>query len=124
MIAGALALTAIVLPNEFASLTRDALAAIAYATNWYLIASGQSYFDAAERPPLLQHLWSLAIEEQFYLFWPLLFAASMRFVRTRGTLALTLLMTAGSAALMWWLYDPGADPSRMSMGRIRARLGC
>src|SRR4051812_223758 len=49
MIAGSLAITAILLPDELASLTRDALAAIAYITNWYMIASGQSYFDAAER---------------------------------------------------------------------------
>src|SRR5262245_21883058 len=67
MIAGGLALTAVLLPDELASLTREAFAAITYVTNWYLIGSGGSYFDAAERPPLLQHLWSLAIEEQFYL---------------------------------------------------------
>src|SRR5829696_6902681 len=116
MVAGSLAITAILLPDEFAALMRDAFAAIAYVTNWYLIASGQSYFDAAERPPLLQHLWSLAIEEQFYLIWPLLFAALMRFVRARGTLVLTLIIALGSAALMWWLYDPGADPSRIYYG--------
>src|SRR3954469_4946250 len=46
MIAGALAITPILLPNEFASLPRDALAAITYVMNWDLIAIGQSYFDA------------------------------------------------------------------------------
>src|SRR5215216_1043770 len=112
-LAGTLALTAILLPDELAGLTRDALAAIGYATNWYLVAGQRSYFDAALRPSLLQHLWSLAIEEQFYVVWPLLFAAGMRFLRARGLLALTLLAAIASGALMAALYDPGADPSRI-----------
>jgi peptidoglycan/LPS O-acetylase OafA/YrhL len=105
MIAGVLALTAILLPDELASLTRDTLAASVYVTNWYLIGSGRSYFDAAERPPLLQHLWSLAIEEQFYLIWPLVFAASMRVVGARGTLAITLALGLWSATLKWWRFQ-------------------
>jgi peptidoglycan/LPS O-acetylase OafA/YrhL len=66
-LAGTLVLTTLLLPLELAGLTRGMPAAVGYVTNWYLIASRQSYFDAVERPALLQHLWSLAIEEQFYI---------------------------------------------------------
>ena len=47
-------------------------AALTYVTNWFLIVIDQSYFATVERPMVFQHLWSLAIEEQFYLLWPLL----------------------------------------------------
>jgi peptidoglycan/LPS O-acetylase OafA/YrhL len=47
-------------------------AATGYVSNWWLSYAHQSYFVSAGRPSILQHLWSLAIEEQFYLFWPLI----------------------------------------------------
>ena len=53
-------------------LRSDVVAALLYGTNWWQIFRNVSYFEAAGRPPLLQHLWSLAVEEQFYLIWPLL----------------------------------------------------
>ena len=52
----------------------DVLAALVYVSNWWQIFLNESYFAQAGRPPLLQHLWSLAIEEQFYLVFPPLFA--------------------------------------------------
>ena len=52
----------------------DVLAALFYVSNWWQIYLSESYFAQAGRPPLLQHLWSLAIEEQFYLVFPPLFA--------------------------------------------------
>jgi len=84
--------------------------------NWRLVFSQQSYFDPLVRPSLLQNLWSLAVEEQFYLLWPLLFIAGMRYLRRFGLLAATLSLVAASVALMAWLYQPGADPSRIYYG--------
>ena len=48
----------------------DAIAALSYTTNWWYILDSRTYFELLGRPPLLQHLWSLGIEEQFYLVWP------------------------------------------------------
>jgi peptidoglycan/LPS O-acetylase OafA/YrhL len=48
----------------------DAVAALTYTTNWWYIFDARTYFELLGRPPLLQHLWSLGIEEQFYLVWP------------------------------------------------------
>ena len=57
--------------DEAARLRPQVLSALTYSTNWYLIATDGSYFQQLGRPLLLRHLWSLAIEEQFYLLWPL-----------------------------------------------------
>jgi peptidoglycan/LPS O-acetylase OafA/YrhL len=115
-------------PDELAELRGDLLAALLYVMNWHLIASQQSYFDASLRPPLLQHLWSLAIEEQFYLLWPIAFGIGMRCLRRFGLLLAILGAAAVSVALMGALYDPGADPSRVYYGTdTRAAtllLGC
>ncbi len=95
---------------------RDMLAALGYVMNWNLILGEQSYFDPTLRPPLLQHLWSLAIEEQFYLIWPLLFIAWMRLMGLRGLLAFALIGAAASSVLMALMYTPGMDPARVYFG--------
>jgi peptidoglycan/LPS O-acetylase OafA/YrhL len=56
-------------PDQLATLRGGALASAGYVTNWWLIAADQNYFVWTGRPPMVQHLWSLAIEEQFYLVW-------------------------------------------------------
>ena len=81
----------------------DFLAAIFYVSNWYQIWVGQAYGSAAEFEPL-RHLWSLAVEEQFYLVWPLVMIAFLKRSGTRG-LGMTarwlviaaLLITAATA---------------------------
>ncbi|HEY1971612.1 MAG TPA: acyltransferase family protein [Pseudonocardia sp.] len=62
--------------DEVPNLPGGVLASLGYVTNWWLIGDHQSYFVATGRPPMVQHLWSLAIEEQFYLLWPLALALS------------------------------------------------
>ncbi|HEX5018900.1 MAG TPA: acyltransferase, partial [Actinomycetes bacterium] len=63
---------------------QDAIAALTYTTNWWYIFDARTYFELLGRPPLLQHLWSLGIEEQFYLVWPTVCFLVWRRWRRRG----------------------------------------
>jgi peptidoglycan/LPS O-acetylase OafA/YrhL len=110
-----LAFAVLVVPDETARLRADALAAFVYATNWHLIVGDQSYFEAIGRPSLFQHLWSLAIEEQFYLVWPIVLGAIL-LVGRRAALAVTIAGAAASAIWMAALFDPLGDPSRVYYG--------
>ena len=115
-----LAFAVVFLPGEVAGLRSDAIAAFGYVTNWYLVLGHESYFEAVGRPSLLKHLWSLAVEEQFYVLWPLLFTAGISFGalrwRQRRMLLATLVGAASSALLMATLYVPDVDPSRIYYG--------
>lgn len=102
--------------DEVVRLREDTLAALAYATNWYLVFGDQPYFAAVERPSLLQHLWSLAVEEQFYLLWPLAFVVLMRVGGVRLALVVTVAGALGSWLLGAWMWDPAGDPSRVYYG--------
>ena len=66
------------LPDSIDKLKSDSIAALTYTSNWWLVISHQSYASEAGRPALLKHLWSLAIEEQFYLLWPPLLILGLR----------------------------------------------
>ncbi|MEZ5282979.1 MAG: acyltransferase [Acidimicrobiales bacterium] len=104
--------------DELVDIRDDVLAALTYVTNWFLSFSDQSYFEALGRPSPLRHLWSLAVEEQWYLIWPLVFAGGLWASRGNAT-RLVVPMAVGvvaSTALMWGLYDPDADPSRIYFG--------
>ncbi|HJV08026.1 MAG TPA: acyltransferase family protein [Acidimicrobiales bacterium] len=104
-------------PDQAGRLRGDVRAALAYVSNWRLIFEHQSYFEAAGRPPLLQHLWSLAVEEQFYLVWPLVLWMGLGVRRKARKLFWWILAAAAaSAALMAALYQPGTDPSRVYYG--------
>ena len=115
-----LAFAVVFLPGEVAGLRGDVLAALGYVTNWYLIFGQESYFEAVGRPSLLQHLWSLAVEEQFYLIWPpilaLLLCIGATRLRRRRVLIVALLGAVASAVAMALLYAPGVDPSRIYYG--------
>ena len=64
------------------ALGRDAAASLLYAANWRFLQVGEGYFGATAEPSLLQHTWSLAIEEQFYLLWPILLVVLLATTRT------------------------------------------
>jgi len=123
MIAVTMVVGAIVEPDRVDQMRGDAIASLAYFANWHFIYADVSYFDQFQRPSLFTHLWSLSVEEQFYLFWPLVFAAGMKLFG-RGKLLLGVLAGAlGSVALAWILFDPGADASRIYYGTDTHAIG-
>ena len=120
MLVVTLAFSVVFLPGEVAGLRGDVFAAFGYVTNWYLIFGQESYFEAVGRPSLLQHLWSLAVEEQFYLIWPPILALGLCIgatrLRRRRVLTVALFGALASAVAMALLYAPGVDPSRIYYG--------
>jgi peptidoglycan/LPS O-acetylase OafA/YrhL len=92
----------------------DALASLGYVTNWFLLLHQQSYFAAFSAPDALQHLWSLAVEEQFYVVWPLV--AALGLLRRARALWFVAAAALGSALLCALLFDPQGDPSRVYYG--------
>jgi peptidoglycan/LPS O-acetylase OafA/YrhL len=116
LLAGVMAYASIFETDAVAGLRTDVLAALAYVTNWHLILGDQSYFASFEKPSLLLHLWSLAIEEQFYLVWPLLLAGLLPLLRKKATFVLIVAGVVASAAAMAAMYQPGADTSRLYYG--------
>ena len=97
------------------------VASAGYVSNWWLIAQHSSYFAQFGPPSPLGHLWSLAVEEQFYLIWPWLLWLGLRLRRKHpGTdtrlAAATLLLAVASAVTMALLYRPGYDPTRVYEG--------
>jgi len=102
---------------ELARLRRDALATVAYVANWGQIVTHTSYFEQFAAPSMLRHTWSLAIEEQFYLLWPVVVLLALRRPRGRRFLVPGCLIGAVASA-MWMaiLFDPDRDPSRVYFG--------
>jgi len=108
-------------PQQF----RDGVVASAlYVSNWQLIFGDVSYFARFAPPGPLNHLWSLAIEEQFYIVWPFLLLIGVKLVRetplpsgVRPRLAVvTLGLALASVILMAALFRPSLDPSRVYYG--------
>jgi len=123
LIAVTMIAAAIVEPDRIDQLRGDAIASLAYVANWHFILGHQSYFEQFQRPSLFTHLWSLSVEEQFYLFWPLVFAAGMKLFG-RGRLLLGVVAGAlASVALAWILFDPGSDASRVYYGTDTHAVG-
>jgi peptidoglycan/LPS O-acetylase OafA/YrhL len=95
----------------------DALSTLFYFGNWHQIASGQSYFALVSAPSPVLHTWSLAIEEQFYVVWPLVVLGLMKlWGSTRVLLTVAVVGAVASATEMALLFHPGMDPSRLYYG--------
>ena len=102
---------------DLAGVEGDGPWAVFYVANWHLIAQSGGYWESFTEPSMFDHLWSLAIEEQFYLVWPLAVAAiwrwSSRPVRTLAVISGTAIGLSFVAMVL--LYD-GVEPTRVYMG--------
>jgi peptidoglycan/LPS O-acetylase OafA/YrhL len=95
--------------DQLGQIRGDALATLGYVANWHEIFSHQNYFALFSAPSPLNHTWSLAIEEQFYVIWPLIFVGLLtRFERAtpKAVLVTSLALAGISSVLMIVLYDP------------------
>jgi peptidoglycan/LPS O-acetylase OafA/YrhL len=99
------------------TLRGDAISSIFYTSNWWFIFHEVSYFDSFGSPSPLKNLWSLAIEEQFYIIWPIVLAIGLYIYNKQIKFAIYVFSGAiFSAMLMGLLYEPGKDPSRVYYG--------
>jgi peptidoglycan/LPS O-acetylase OafA/YrhL len=94
---------------------RQVLGAATFSSNWLAIANGSSYF-AGSTPELFRNLWSLAVEEQFYLIWPFVVLLVMLARARWARCAIFLAVAVGSATEMILLYSPRVDPTRIYYG--------
>ena len=104
--------TAIFKSDVLGQLRGDVMAALTYVSNWYQILVGQSYTSSGDFAPL-RHVWSLAVEEQFYLVWPLIMAWLLRRDRVRvpNLSRWFLLVAVAISVATSLLYYPGPQVS-------------
>jgi peptidoglycan/LPS O-acetylase OafA/YrhL len=122
LLLGAVALYAVLFaaPDELSNIRADGLATTFYVANWRSVVATQSYWDLFARPSPLAHAWSLAIEEQFYVIWPLVCAGIVAWRSRRrdpapAVLAVASALVLGSLVAMIVLYHPG-DTNRAYFG--------
>jgi peptidoglycan/LPS O-acetylase OafA/YrhL len=107
------------------------ISALLYVNNWWQVSQHVSYFAQFGPPSPLNHLWSLAVEEQFYVVWPVVLLIGVWAVRERRRpmkvrprlAGVTLALAAVSAIEMALLYHPSLDPSRVYDGSDTRAFG-
>jgi len=92
--------------DELAALRSDALATLAYVANWRAVLSHKSYWELFRSPSPLEHTWSLSIEEQFYVVWPVVVGLVLRFRGARALFGVVVGLGALSVLAMLVLFDP------------------
>jgi peptidoglycan/LPS O-acetylase OafA/YrhL len=97
------------------SIGRQLLGAATFSYNWISIAAGSTYFDAGT-PELFRNLWSLAVEEQFYLIWPLVVLALLLLKKKRWMAPIVAAIAVASSVAMVALALAAADPTRLYYG--------
>ena len=117
-------------PDELEGIRGPGISSLLFVSNWWFIADGNGYWDIFTAPSPLEHVWSLSIEQQFYVVWPLLAVAVLRRGRGRARLlTTTVVLAAGSTALLALLarddvsrayFDSGARMSSILVGAALA----
>ena len=113
--------------SELDRIRGDAIATVFYVANWHAIFSGHGYWDLFQAPSPLEHMWSLAIEEQFYVIWPLVIIAIVAIAATitrrrnhhtnPAPLVFTIALTAAICSTIWCsLLFRADDVSRAYLG--------
>ncbi len=115
-------------PDAAAHLRGDTLAASLYYSNWWYMLRGESYFEAVGRPPLLRHLWSLSLEEQFYLVIPITTLLVLKRYGPRAILLINLALAASATAAMaglaiLWRIPEAADGTALYYGTHTHSMG-
>jgi peptidoglycan/LPS O-acetylase OafA/YrhL len=104
-------------PEDAANLRADALATLGYVANWRAIYARKSYWEIFAAPSPLEHTWSLAIEEQFYVVWPLVVSLVLVVLRrTRRALFATCIVFATASACVMYFTWNAERTSRAYMG--------
>ncbi|MDP4097002.1 acetyltransferase [Paenibacillus sp. P96] len=124
LLPGMLTMTAVVMiwllmtdPARLVSLRGDIVSGVLYISNWWYIFHHVSYFESFGPPSPFGHFWSLSVEEQFYIVWPLLLLVMIVSFRKKGWLVVSIVVLAGlSAGAMAMMYNPDLDPSRVYYG--------
>jgi peptidoglycan/LPS O-acetylase OafA/YrhL len=100
--------------------------ALSGTINWWLVANEQDYFESIGRPPLLQHTWSLAVESQFYLIWPVILLLVLKRFGKKVIPFAALLIALISASLLFYVslqLDASSDVSHIYFGTDTHSVG-
>jgi peptidoglycan/LPS O-acetylase OafA/YrhL len=101
---------------DVAGIRGDALSTLFYVANWHFVFSGQGYFTQSTAPSPLLPMWSLGVEEQYYLIWPLVTFFVLRRAGTRGVAWVAGVGAVASALLMASMYLAGISIDRLYYG--------
>jgi peptidoglycan/LPS O-acetylase OafA/YrhL len=88
-------------PEAIKRFLSDLPYALTGTINWFLVARHQDYFEAIGRPPLLQHTWSLAVELQFYLIWPIILLTVLKYFGKKNIARIALLIAIISGVTLF-----------------------
>ena len=103
-------------PDTTKKFLTDAPFSLFGGMNWWLVFNQQDYFESSGRPPLLQHTWSLAVEAQFYLLWPLILLLVLKYFGKKviPAAALTIAAISGVALMLVSFQLDATNSSKVS----------